>query len=1042
MDTLVGLSPMTSTSKKSTSKASATIDPASGEMFFWSLEANYGGSDCHSINFQLYRQANGKWKAYANEYEAALSLWLSSVKDEKKVKDEREINDEKKTAAGLPRYNGVTENPINKRDDVRLRMEESKGKQSLRLLGFHTPALHQDLQWWLPKDLFRIFELRQLQERPDGVSDAESVLEMETHRTIGYGRQKWIQTYKPGTSGEAESPQNSSLFSRKSLLDETEDHGGYVCESGTILAAESYASLPLLFAQHIFSAFMHAVASWDGPKELFQSVADVQPNTTGTSINWRSFTLQNAALSTMIREIESTGLGTLEDIYLSVVPPLSQNQKLPRADDAIIRLAREQARQHELLQHWDEATQIYLWLFQTANTFGRQGIVTKATAVVVEYLRQVSSTIDLRKGKDWSLEHRSLEQAKREVAEELNKYADHDIMFSLMELYEERGYLERRPEACEQETEDRSCRDVALSDARSEGNSRHPTAFSFINLQKTSELQRKSADEVEISNRDRLDAKYIHHWSPFHELARTGLRWGIKWRVVQEAQEFGGVNSRDLLDWTPLHHACSFLGAMEPPDNEREKTIRLFIQEGADINAQGRDGMTPLHCASVEGNSRAVTVLIEAGANVDIPDASGTTPLLWAAYKGWLDIAKNLWEVANKRQRDNNGRTALHLAALSGQTPMVRWLVVDQGAEKEARDLDMRRPLHWAARNGHEEVAALLIEQKADKEAKDSYGSRPLHCAAARGHEQLIALLIDEGAKVDARGERGLTPLHCAAEEGYVKAAEMLLKKGANIEAKLGLTSTALDLAAMKGQAAVVALLIHQGAEKDLRDDRGETLLHRAAAFGNPETMACLIQEGADIEAKSKKDETPLHKAIEWGKDGIVHLLLRLGSNIEARGTPPLGKGYQLTPLHYAALFGRGRIARMLKDAGANTDVSESTQPSRLSIAIRHRHTDIAKQFIEDGSCVEEKTLDGSTLSHLAVMNGDIRSLRLLLENGADKQVKDNEGKTVLQKAFDMRQKIVEGEELESCLWFDYMKKPYTLTVERFDTIISILKEG
>ncbi|KAL3305665.1 ankyrin repeat protein [Colletotrichum asianum] len=968
-----------------------------------------------------------------------LSLWLSSIKDEKKVKDEKEINDEKKTAAGLPRYNGVTENPINKRDDVRLRMEESKGKQSLRLLGFHTPALHQDLQWWLPKDLFRIFELRQLQERPDGVSDAESVLEMETHRTtlrcvdsvrpqcIGYGRQKWIQTYKPGTSGEAESPLRLSLFSRKSLLDETEDHGEHVCESGTILAAESYASLPLLFAQHIFSAFMHAVVSWDGPKELFHSVADVQPNTSGSKRNF----VYN------VREIESTGLGSLEDIYLSVLPPLSQNQKLPRADDAVIKLAREQARQHELLQHWQEATRIYLWLLQTANIFGGQGIVTKATAVVVEYLRQVSSTVDLRKAKDWSLERRVLEQGTEEIAKELNKYDNRDIMLSFMILYEERGYLEKRPEACEQKTKDRSCRDVALSDTSPDGNNRHPTAFSFITLQKTSACHREAADEVETSNRGRLDAKDIHHWTPLHELARTGRRFGIGMNFEEGAQESGGVSPRDLLDWTPLH-LLPMAWKAQSRGGDRESIIYQLIHEGADINAQGRDGMIPLHCASIEGNSRAVAILIEAGANVDIQDASGTTPLLWAAYKGWEDIAKNLWEVANKRRRDIEGRTALHLAALSGQTPIVRWLVVDQGVEKEAQDSRMRRPLHWAVKNGHEEVAALLIEQKADKEAPDS----PLHYAAARGYEQLIALLVDEGAETEAIGEQGRTPLYHAAEYGNVKAAEMLLKKGANIEATCG-SCTPLHAAAAEGRAAVVALLIHQGAERDVVDDFGETPLHKAATSGSTETVACLIQEGADIEAKSKNGETPLHIAIEWKKDEIVHLLLRLGSNIEALGTPThsWGGGYQLTPLHYAALFGCRRSARMLKDAGANTDVSDDTQPSRLSLAIKHGQTDIAKQFIEDGSCVHEKTLDGCTLLHYAVTNGDIKSLRLLLENGADKQVKDNEGRTALQKAFDMRQKTVEGEETESWLWAENLWS-ITRTVEDFDAVISLLKEG
>ncbi|KAK2031752.1 hypothetical protein LX32DRAFT_713082 [Colletotrichum zoysiae] len=58
--------------------------PAIDNTFYWSLDASYDGTGNCPINFEISRQPDGKWKAFANEYDAALSLWLSSVNDETK----------------------------------------------------------------------------------------------------------------------------------------------------------------------------------------------------------------------------------------------------------------------------------------------------------------------------------------------------------------------------------------------------------------------------------------------------------------------------------------------------------------------------------------------------------------------------------------------------------------------------------------------------------------------------------------------------------------------------------------------------------------------------------------------------------------------------------------------------------------------------------------------------------------------------------------------------------------------------------------------
>ncbi|KAH0424575.1 hypothetical protein CcaCcLH18_11458 [Colletotrichum camelliae] len=806
-------------------------------------------------------------------------------------------------------------------DDARLRMEESNGELGLRLLGLHTAALYQDLRWWVPKDLLRIFGVQEgkqpeepeepQEQRYRQENDEGHVFEVETHRIIGYGQQK---VFRQETRDGAKKNRNSIRFSRKDLPEEiTEDDEDEVAEDSgtdTVLATESYSSMPKLFSQHIFSAFMYAVAGMDEKKEFFQDVADVQPDTGGDS-SWKSFTLRNATLSAMIREIESSGLGSLADIYLSVIPPLSEKNILPQADDAIIEMAREKAKQHEQLEHWEEATKIYLWLFRTVNTFKERGMLTKTTAVLMEYLRQISSTIDLREGDvDYILG--PLKEAKKSIEEELNKSADHQMLLGLMRLYAKQGREWKCAAICEQNAR-----------AGREQTRKQLEEFKFTKLHRRAQR----GDYVFLSDFQRSDliVKDIHHWTPLHYAARNRF-----WTRAHNLLDAGAdVNSIDLNGCTPLHYACQFSMEMDREVEDRERTIDKLIREGADVNSQGRDGMTPLHYASMEGNEGIVTVLTEAGANVDITDASGNTPLLWAVRKGALGTAQNLWQFSNQRLRDTQGRTALHLAALSGVADMTEWLITKGGADKEARDRAKYRPIHWAAENGHEKIVDLLINKCVAKDAKSSAGYTPLHCAASNGHTRVMALLLQHGLGINDTCENGSTALHGAAYGGHEEAVKFLIQQGADKDAQL-----------------------------TYEHALGITPLHHAAEKGHEKVAALLIQHGANPEAKGKNGVRPLHKASQEGHEGIVNLLIGLKVDIEARYAPERPLAFSdigsLTPLHYAAGYGRANIVKILIDAGAKTDVLDKDEPSRLSLAVLGGHIEVAKQLIENGSDVHE----------------------------------------------------------------------------------------
>jgi ankyrin repeat protein len=53
--------------------------------------------------------------------------------------------------------------------------------------------------------------------------------------------------------------------------------------------------------------------------------------------------------------------------------------------------------------------------------------------------------------------------------------------------------------------------------------------------------------------------------------------------------------------------------------------------------------------------------------------------------------------------------------------------------------------LYWAAKGGHPAVMQLLLENGADIEAKNSKGWTPLHSAAGRGNEAVVYLLLEKG---------------------------------------------------------------------------------------------------------------------------------------------------------------------------------------------------------------------------------------------------------------------------------------------------------
>eukprot|EP00961_Rhodomonas_salina_P236509 3196400-Rhodomonas_salina.1 len=92
-------------------------------------------------------------------------------------------------------------------------------------------------------------------------------------------------------------------------------------------------------------------------------------------------------------------------------------------------------------------------------------------------------------------------------------------------------------------------------------------------------------------------------------------------------------------------------------------------------------------------------------------------------------------------------------------------------------------------------MARVLLEAGADKEAKNKGGQTPLHLAAKKNHVQVARVLLGAGADKEAKDVNMRTPLHSATDKNSAKVAGLLLEAGADKEAKDGDAHTPLDLA-------------------------------------------------------------------------------------------------------------------------------------------------------------------------------------------------------------------------------------------------------
>jgi ankyrin repeat protein len=274
---------------------------------------------------------------------------------------------------------------------------------------------------------------------------------------------------------------------------------------------------------------------------------------------------------------------------------------------------------------------------------------------------------------------------------------------------------------------------------------------------------------------------------------------------------------------------------------------------------------------------------------------------------------------------------------------------------------------------------------------------------------------------VNSRDQHGTSPLMYAAALGNIDAMKLLLRAGADVNARNAFDATALMWCI--NQPHMVRLLLAKGADVNARSTMGRTPLLLAAAYGNTEVLKLLLAKGANVLTRDSFDNTPLLAATAANDSATVKLLLERGADI--RGTDvhskelvqriPISPAMAgLTPLMNAAAVGNVEVVRLLLARGADVNaVASSKSPSvkngpiglasftALTLAGACGGPDTMQALLDHGADINARDLRGMTPLMLAVATdrADPRAIRLLLQRGADQNIRSDSGEAAVDWA-------------------------------------------
>ncbi|KAK7476821.1 hypothetical protein BaRGS_00031903 [Batillaria attramentaria] len=371
--------------------------------------------------------------------------------------------------------------------------------------------------------------------------------------------------------------------------------------------------------------------------------------------------------------------------------------------------------------------------------------------------------------------------------------------------------------------------------------------------------------------------------TPLHEACKGGCTDLFKILLSKGAR----IEAKDSGGMTPLHWACR---------HGKQESVNALLVKGADVNAQTNKGATALHFVCEQGLVSLLETLLNAGGSTAATDSDGLTPLHWACRSGKLDAVRRLLHNgADVNVRGSDGKTPFHIACQHGQDEVLT-ILLEKGYNFEMKDERGMTALRWACENDISALKKQLLDKRADifaegeddknsvevslaklkyeDEIKDMKGMiRALHWACKEGHDDITKALLDFGADVNAKDKTGTTPLHLACKNDRSVKVLFSSKSEVDTEAEDETGKTPLHWACEKKSLGPLQELLLHGVNVNARDTNDWTPLHFACKTGSKEAVVLLCGARADVKAKTKGGLKPKKVAKKYRHPEVIEFL-------------------------------------------------------------------------------------------------------------------------------------------------------------------------
>lgn len=206
--------------------------------------------------------------------------------------------------------------------------------------------------------------------------------------------------------------------------------------------------------------------------------------------------------------------------------------------------------------------------------------------------------------------------------------------------------------------------------------------------------------------------------------------------------------------------------------------------------------------AAVADNADKVTQLAKSGANVNAIGKNGTTPLMWALYarkhKGTEALLRaganpNLVMPIKNSHGEDIPHTAMYYVSQGEDAELLRLVLQYGGNPNDATDGKVRnRPLSLAATEGRIDNMKLLISAGADVNAHDEFDdSAAENAIGARANYEGVVLLLEHGYNFNLPSlAKSISiiklPVNDSQYPWREKAISILKERGVEVPKKIG----------------------------------------------------------------------------------------------------------------------------------------------------------------------------------------------------------------------------------------------------------------